>query len=121
MRLFTTKWKGKTVVISKQIEMHFAEILHLSEQMERLSEALKKTAQDELMQIVCKNKACWNSSCADLLLRKEAQIGTGLISQAEQLCQIAGKMRRQAKRMYQAELENHQLAATRTYLQQSWK
>lgn len=103
------------MVLSRQIEMHFAEIMHLSEQIDRLSRDLKTVAREELMQIICKNKACWNSSCAEILIGKEAQIGTGLIFQAEELCQIAGEMRQQAKKMYQAELANNQLAATRTY------
>ena len=109
------------MALTNQIEMHFAEIMHLSEQIDKLSGDLRTVSQEELMQTICKNKACWNSSCAEVLIGKEAKIGIGLISQAEELCRIAGEMRQQAKRMYQAELTNNQLAATRTYSQQSWK
>ena len=100
---------------SKEIEMHFAEIMHLAEQIESLAGALKTAAQDELMQIICKNRACWNSRCADILIGKEAQIGAGLIHEAVELFEIADQMEHQAKRMYQAELMNNQLATTRIY------
>ncbi len=109
------------MVLSRQIEMHFTEIMSLSEQIDKLAENLRTAARNELMQIICKNKACWNSSCAEVLIGKEEQIGMGLLFEAEELCRIAAEMRQQAKRMYQAELTNNQLAATRTYSQQSWK
>lgn len=109
------------MVSSRQIEMHFTEIMRLSEQIDKLAGDLRATACNELMQIICKNKACWNSSCAEILIGKEEKIGMGLLFEAEELCRIAGEMRQQAKRMYQAELTNNQLAATRTYSQQSWK
>lgn len=102
---------------SKEIEMHFAEIMHLAEQIEILAGALKSAAVDELMQIICKNRACWNSRCADILIGKEAKIGAGLIHEADKLYEIEAQMKQQAKRMYQAELMNNQLAATRIYSQ----
>lgn len=119
--MYTIRWKGKIVVSSREIEMHFAEIMHLAERIEMLAAALKSAAEDELTQIICKNRACWNSRCADILIGKEAQIGAGLLHEADKLYEIAGQMKRQAKRMYQAELACGQLAATRIYSQQSWK
>ena len=56
------------MVSSKEIEMHFAEIMHLAEQIEMLAGTLKSAAEDELMQVICKNRACWNSICADILI-----------------------------------------------------
>lgn len=109
------------MVLSRQIKMHFTEIMHLSEQIDKLAEDLRLAADNELMQIICNNKTCWNSSCAEILIGKEEKIGKGLLFEAEELCQIAKEIRQQAKRMYRAELTNNQLAATRTYLQQSWK
>ena len=109
------------MVLSRQIEMHFTEVMRLSEQIDKLAGDLRVTARDEVMQIICKNKACWTSNCAEILIGKEEKIGMGLLFEAEELCRIAAEMRQQAKRMYQAELTNNQLAATRTYSQQSWK
>jgi len=107
------------VVSSKEIEMHFAEIMHLAEQIEMLAGTLKSAAEDELMQVICKNRACWNSICADILIGKEVKIGAGLLHEANKLYEIGKQMKQQAKRMYQAELMNNQLAATRVYSQQS--
>ncbi len=107
------------MVSSTEIEMHFAEIMHLAEQIEMLAGTLKSAAEDELMQIICKNRACWNSRCADILIRKEAGIGAGLLHEADKLYEIEEQMKQQAKKMYQAECMNNQLAATRIYSQQS--
>jgi hypothetical protein len=47
------------------------------------------------------------------------KIGAGLLHEANKLYEIGKQMKQQAKRMYQAELMNNQLAATRVYSQQS--
>lgn len=97
------------------IEMHFAEIMHLSEQLSTLAKSLKLAAEEELMQNICENKACWNSECADILAGKEVKLAGGITARAKDLEKIAGEMEDQAKRMYQSEMLNIQLAATRIY------
>lgn len=109
------------MVLSRQIEMHFTEVMRLAEQIDRLSGDLKTIALEELMQTVCKNRACWEGGCAEILIGKEEKISTEFVFEAEELCRIAAEFREQARRMYQAELTNNQLAAARTYSQQSWK
>lgn len=101
--------------MSKQIEMHFTEIMRLSEQLNALAKKLRTLAGDEVMQIIRENKACWNSEGADILMGKEAKISAGILSEAERLCKAAGEMEGQAKRMYQSELINVQHGLTRTY------
>lgn len=100
---------------SKRIEMHFTEILHLAEQLHKLADQMKATAENEMMQIICENKACWKSECADILIEKEVKISAGLAAEADKLNATAQEMERQAKRMYQSERINNQLAVTRIY------
>ena len=57
----------------QKIEMHFTEIMQLSEQLRNLATALKEKAEDELMQIICENKSSWNSACEDILSGKEVR------------------------------------------------
>lgn len=103
------------MVYSKQIEMRFAEIMHLSERLCELAKALRNLSENEIMQTICKNKACWNSECADILTGKEAKISAGIVFEAERIHTIAEEMGQQAKRMYQSELINSQLATVRIY------
>ncbi len=100
----------------QKIEMYFTEIMQLSEQLCNLAIALKEKAQEELMQVVCENKSCWNSACEDILSGKEAGISTRIVAEADTLLVISGEMEEQAKKMYQIEMLNCQLAATRIYL-----
>ena len=99
---------------SGKIEMYFAEIMHLSEQLCQMAKTLKAVG-EEGMQIVCENRACWNSRCGDILTGKEVKINAELKREADKLDRIAREMERQAKQMYQSELVNKQLATTRIY------
>ncbi len=100
----------------QKIEMHFTEIMQLSEQLRNLATALKEKAEDELMQIICENKSSWNSACEDILSGKEVRISARIAAEADELLMISGEMEEQAKKMYQMEMLNCQLAATRIYL-----
>lgn len=103
------------MIPSQKIEMYFAEILHLSEQLCLSAKALKAISEDEWMRIACENRTCWNSRCGDILSKKEVKISAGLKLEADRLGQIAREMERQAKRMYQSELANRQRGTTRIY------
>lgn len=109
--------KGIIRVSPQKIEMHFTEIMHLSGRLKELSGKLKSTAENKVMQIVCENRACWSSECADIVVQKEVKINSQLVSEAECLTVIAEEMESQAKKMYQSEMFNYQLAATRIYHQ----
>lgn len=100
----------------QKIEMHFTEIMQLSEQLRNLATVLKEKAEDELMQIICENKSSWNSACEDILSGKEVRISARIAAEADELLMISGEMEEQAKKMYQMEMLNCQLAATRIYL-----
>lgn len=100
----------------QKIEMYFTEIMQLSEQLRNLAIELKEKAEDELMQIICENKSSWNSACEDILSGKEVRISVRIAAEADELLVISGEMEEQAKKMYQMEMLNCQLAATRIYL-----
>ncbi len=100
----------------QKIEMYFTEIMQLSEQLRNLATALKEKAENELMQIICENKSSWNSACEDILSGKEVRISARIAAEADELLMISGEMEEQAKKMYQMEMLNCQLAATRIYL-----
>ncbi len=103
------------MIPSQKIEVYFAEIMQLSEQLCLVANALKAISENELMQIVCENKTCWNSQCGDILTQKEVKISRGLKLEADRLEKISREMERQAKRMYRSELVNVQRGATRIY------
>lgn len=109
--------KGKTEMSPQKIEMHFTEIMHLAARLRELSGKLKSTSENKVMQIACENRACWNSECADIVVQKEVKISGQLVSEAENLAAIAEEMESQARKMYQSEMFNYQLAATRIYHQ----
>ena len=97
------------------IEMHFKEIMDLAGQLRELSKLLGSVAEEEMMQNICNIKAGWNSECADILVGKEVRIASRLAQEADQLKEIAVEMESQAKKMYQSEIRNTQLAVTRIY------
>ena len=97
------------------IEVHFKEIMDLAGQIRELSKLLDSLAKEEMMQNICNIKAGWNSECADILVGKEVRIASGLAQEADQLNVIAAEMEDQAKKMYQSEISNIQLAVIRSY------
>ncbi|MCM1135544.1 MAG: hypothetical protein NC400_08210 [Clostridium sp.] len=98
------------------IEMHFAEVMKLSEQLSGLAEVLKTLGSEEIMRISAAGKSCWNSKCADIVAGKEVKLGMELVSEAEVLLEIAKELERRAQKMYRTEILNSRLAATRIYL-----
>ena len=98
------------------IEMHFAEVKQLSEQLAELARALKAAGEDDLMRLASEGKRCWISECSDVLAGKEVKLGMLLISEAARILKIAEEMEERAKKMYQAEMLSNQLAAVRVYL-----
>lgn len=97
------------------IEMHFKEIMDLAAHLKDLAKKLSDIAEAEMMQIICSIKAGWNSECADILVGKEVKIAAGLAEKAVQLNVLAMEMESRAKKMYQSERANTQLAVTRIY------
>lgn len=98
------------------IEMHFAEIMHLSEELDGLARSLKTLAEQEMMQMIRGNRACWVSKCADILGEKEGKLESSLCAEAEKLLKTAKEMESRAQKMYQTEMMNIRLAATRIYV-----
>lgn len=98
------------------IEMHFAEIMHLSKELDGLAKKLKILAEQEVMQMIRENRACWVSECVDILGEKGGKIGSDLYTEAERLLKTASEMESRAQRMYQTEMMNIRLAATRIYV-----
>lgn len=97
------------------IEMHFKEIMDLSDHLKGLARKLRDTAEVEMMETICSIKAGWNSECADILVGKEVKIAAGLAEEAIKLNALAMEMESKAKKMYQSEIENTRLAAARIY------
>ncbi len=97
------------------IEMHFAEIMRLSEELDHLAQSLKLLAEQEMMQMIRENRACWVSKCADILGEKEGKISGSLCAEAERLLKTATEMKDRAQKMYLSEMMNIRLAATRIY------
>ena len=97
------------------IEMHFAEIMRLSEALCNLASKLKVLGEQEMAQIIRRNRACWISECAEILGRKEVKISDDLCAEANRLSELAKEMERRAQKMYQSEMLNIRLATTRIY------
>ncbi|NBJ93586.1 hypothetical protein [Parablautia muri] len=102
-------------MLQSQIEMHFTEILHLSKQLRALSKIVKNFSEVELMQEICEIKVGWNSECADVLAQKEGKILEGISIEAEKMNKVAEEMEEWAKKMYQSEMTNSQIAVFRSY------
>ncbi len=115
MQAFISRRKGGTGILSGKIELYFTEITHFAEQLELLAKSLKNLSEEELMRIVCENRACWNSRCGDILTGKEMKIGLGLKLEANRLGETAREIKRQAEKMYRSELANIQRGTTRIY------
>lgn len=97
------------------IEMHFTEIMQLACLLKDQAKQLKILGDEELMQIIRENRACWESECADILAQKEVRLGTELINEAENLDKTAAEMESRAKKMYQSEMMNVRLGTLRIY------
>lgn len=98
------------------IEMHFAEIMRLAKELDGLSGSLRNLAEQEMMQMIRGNRACWDSRCADILGEKEGRIGSSLRMESEKLLKTAREMESRAQKMYQTEMMNIRLAAIRIYV-----
>ena len=101
---------------SQKIEMHFKEIMNLSEQVRVLGEEIRRKAQEDMMSVISNTKAAWNSKCADLLVGKEVRLNGRLMQEADELIRLADGMREQAENMYHMEMTNNLLAQARIYL-----
>ncbi|MCI8614354.1 hypothetical protein D7V94_10185 [Parablautia intestinalis] len=102
-------------MLRSQIEIHFTEIMRLSQQLKELAEKVKIFSEADLMQSVCGIKVGWNSECADILAGKEGKIIEDINIEAQRLNAAAEEMEEQAKKMYQSEIVNSQLGAFRSY------
>ena len=97
------------------IEMHFAQIMQVAESLTDLSKSLRALGEQELLQAVRENRACWMGRCADILGEKEGRTGNSLCAEADRISKIAKEMEDRARKMYQSEMTNIRLAATRIY------
>lgn len=97
------------------IELHFKETMEIAVRLKELSAKLNDMAEGKLLQIICSIKAGWNSECADILVGKEVRIVSNLAEEADRLNALAVEIESQAKKMYQLEMANRQLAITRIY------
>lgn len=97
------------------IEMHFAQIMQAAESLTDLSKSLRALGEQELLQAVRENRACWMGRCADILGEKEGRTGNSLCAEADRISKIAKEMEDRARKMYQSEMMNIRLAATRIY------
>ena len=103
------------LVSPQTIEIHFKEIMNLSVQLQELSRTIDTVAQNEFIHMIHDIKADWNSECADIISGKEVEIAADLAQESNILKSIATEMECQAKKMYQTEMFNTQLALTRIY------
>ncbi len=102
-------------MLQSEIEMHFTEIMDLSQQLKALAKKIKNFSEVELMGKISEMKAGWNSECADLLAGKEGKIVEGIRTEAQKLTVAAEEMEEQAKKMYRSEMTNSRIAAFRSY------
>lgn len=98
------------------IEMHFEEVMKLSELLSGLAKELKGLGDEEVMRLSASVRKGWSSECADAVAGKEARLGGQLISEAELLLGIANELEQKAGKMYRTELMNSHTAAIRIYL-----
>lgn len=97
------------------IEIHFAQIMGLSQELQNLASSIRGLGERELMQISRAGRDCWSSECAQILAGKEVKVASRLCAEAEALAKTAAEMERRAKKMYQSEMMNIHLAAERIY------
>lgn len=100
---------------SKTIEMHFKEILSLTEKVNRLSKGLSGIGEETIPETVAAVKRGWNSACGKKFMERELEIGIQIREEADALKRLAEEMKKQAEEMYRAEQMNSQLAVIRTY------
>lgn len=97
------------------IEMHFKEAMDLALRLKEEADKLNKLAGEEMMQILCSTRTGWNGRCAELVLEKEVRLAARLKEEACCLNKIAAEMEGRAREMYQSEILNYRLAASRIY------
>lgn len=100
---------------SGTIEMHFKEILALTERVKRMSEDLGRVGGETIPGAVAGAKRGWNSASGKKLMARELKIGQQISEESDVLRRLAEEMEKQAKEMYRAEQMNSQLAVTRNY------
>lgn len=100
---------------SKTIEMHFQEILALTEKVKRLSEDLSGIGEDTIPETIAAAKRGWNSVGGRKLMERELEAGRQIREESDLLRHLAEEMKKQAEEMYRAEQMNSQLAITRIY------
>ena len=101
--------------LSKTIEMHFQEILSLTEKMRCLSEDLRGIGNETIPDAIVVTKRGWNSESGKKLMERELKVGMQIREEAESIKNLAEEMKVQAEKMYRAEQKNSQLAITRIY------
>lgn len=100
---------------SKTIEMHFREILSLTDKIKCLSEDLTRIGEETIPEAIAAAKRGWNSESGRKLMERELKIGMQVREESEALRHLAAEMKKQAEDMYRAEQMNSQLAVTRIY------
>lgn len=100
---------------SKTIEMHFREILSLTDKIKCLSEDLTGIGEETIPEAIVAAKRGWNSESGRKLMERELKIGIQVREESEALRHLAEEMKKQAEDMYRAEQMNSQLAVTRIY------
>lgn len=100
---------------SGTIEMHFKEILSLTEKLKRLSEDLGGIGEETIPEAIAVAKRGWNSESGRKLMERELKIGMQIREESDALRHLTEEMEKQAKEMYRAEQMNSQLAVTRIY------
>lgn len=100
---------------SGTIEMHFKEIVSLSEKVKRLSEGLGGIGEETIPGAIAAAKRGWNSASGRKLMERELKIGRQISEESAALRRLAEEMEKQAEEMYRAEQMNSQLAVTRIY------
>lgn len=101
--------------LSKTIEIHFQEILSLTEKVRSLSEDLGGIGEETIPRVINDVRRGWNSECGKKLMERELKLGMQIREEAEILGHLSEEMKKQAEKMYQAEQINSQLAVTRIY------
>lgn len=101
--------------LSETIEIHFQEILSLTEKMRSLSENLGGIGEETIPGAIAVVRRGWNSECSKKLMERELKLGMQIQEEAEILRYLSEEMKKQAEEMYRAEQMNSQLAVTRIY------
>ncbi len=97
------------------IEIHFKEVLAISEKIKRVSEELERIGQEVIPEILCETKRRWNSEAARKLVERELKMGNEYCNAARCLGALAAELSEQAQEIYKTEMCNLTLASTRIY------